>query len=141
MKLSELLADSDPERSRELAELGLEQITAPRPVEFTFRDGSYFRRGAFDESTASRVHARAGMLAEDDGDLAGALAHHQSAVARFRFNFASGVALVRLHAHAGRLADARRAFERLEAVGAPQRYLARARALLGSGTAGWHPCE
>lgn len=131
VKLGELLADPDPERSRALVELGLERITEPHPVEFAFRDGSYTPRGAFDESTASRVHTRAGVLAEADGDLAGALEHHQSAVARFRFNFASGVTLVRLHAQAGRPADARREFRRLEAAGAPGSYVAQARALLG----------
>ena len=139
VKLSELLAVSDAGRSRALAQQGLEQITEPHPVEYAFRDGRYVPRGAFDEPTASRVHTRAGMLAEDDGDLAGALGHHQRAVARFRFNFASGVALVRLHAQAGRLADARHELRRLEAAGAPERYLDEARALLG-GTARRYPC-
>lgn len=130
-KLSELLQNTDAERSRALVEHGLNQITEPRPVTFVFGGGSYVSRGAFDEATASRVLTRAGILAEDDGDLPGALEHHENAVARFRFNFRSGVELVRLYAQAGRDADARHALRRLEESGAPRQYLTEARRMPG----------
>ena len=129
--LSELLAGSDADRSRALVERGLTQITEPRPVTFVLRDGSHVPRGGFDESAASRVLTRAGVLAEGDGDLAGALEHHRNAVARFRFNFRSGVELVRLHAAAGRVEDARAALRRMEGLGAPSHYLTEARGVQG----------
>ena len=131
VKLSELLDTADAETSRALVERGIEMITEPDPVEFVLRDGDLVPRGVFDESTASRVHTRAGILAERDGDLARAILHHQRGVDLFRFNFPSGVALVRLHATEGRLTDARRAFRRLEGIGAPSRYLTQARTVLG----------
>lgn len=77
------------------------------------------------------MHTRAGVLAEGDGDLAGALRHHENAVERFPFNFRSGVALVRLYSGAGRVEDARGALRRLEAVEAPSHYLAEARRVPG----------
>ena len=131
VKLSELLDTADAETSRALVERGIEMITEPDPVEFVLRDGNFVPRGVFDESTASRVHTRAGILAERDGDLARAILHHQRGVDLFRFNFPSGVALVRLHATEGRLTDARREFRRLEGIGAPSRYLTQARTVLG----------
>ena len=133
VKLSELLDTADVETSRALVERGLEMIAEPDPVEFVLRDGEFVPRGRFDEATASQVHTRAGILAERNGDLARAILHHQRGVDLFRFNFPSGVALVRLLATEGRLADARREFRRLEGVGAPSRYLAEARASLGLG--------
>ena len=129
--LSELLDGVDEDESRALLERGLRMVREPSPVEFVFRGGEFAPVGAFDEPTASRVHTRAGMLAERDGDLDGAVEHHEMAVARFRFNFPSLVALVRLHAREGRVADARRHFRQLEAAGAPGRYLSEARRLLG----------
>ena len=131
VKLSELLETGDAEASRALVEQGLRMITEPDPVEFVLRDGDFVPRGGFDESTASRAYTRAGILAERDGDLPAAIAHHGRAVGIFRFNFPSGVALVRLHAGAGRMADARRELRRLEAAGAPGRYLTEARIALG----------
>ena len=131
VKLGELLRDMDAERSRILIEQALERIAEPRPVTFVLKDGGYVPRGDFDEPTASWVLTRAGSLAENDGDLAGALAHHEDAVARFRFNFRSGVALVRLYAGVGRVADARRELRRLDEVGAPDEYLTRARSVPG----------
>ena len=131
VKLSELLDTRDPEASRTLVERGMEMITEPDPVEFVVRDGDFVPRGVFDESTASRVHTRAGILAEREGDLDGALLYHKRGVEHFRFNFPSGVALVRLHAEAGRLTEARRELRRLEGVGAPSRYLAEARTVPG----------
>ena len=130
MKLSELLDTADPETSRALVERGMEMITEPDPVEFVVRDGDFVPRGVFDESTASRVHTRAGILAEREGDSARALTHHERAVEIFRFNFVSGVALVRLHAEDGRVTNARRELQRLEGIGAPSRYLTQARAVL-----------
>ena len=129
--LSELLDGTDPARSREILERGLKQVREPSPVEFVFRDGGFAPTGAFGEPTASRVHTRAAVLAERDGNLAGAIEHHELALARFRFNFRSSLALVRLHARAGRLADARREFSRLEAARAPAHYLTEARTFLG----------
>ena len=108
----------------------MEMITEPDPVEFVFRDGDVSPRGIFDESTASRVHTRAAILAERDGDSARALTHHERAVEIFRFNFVSGVALVRLHAEDGRVTNARRELQRLEGIRAPSRYLTQARAVL-----------
>ena len=131
VKLSELLDTAYAETSRALVERGIEMITDPEPVEFVLRDGDFVPRGVFDESTASRVYTRAGILAERDGDLARSLVHHERGVERFRFNYPSRVALVRLHAEAGRLTDARRELRRLEAVGAPSSYLAEARIVLG----------
>ncbi len=131
VKLSELLDTADAETSRVLVERGIEMITEPDPVEFVVRDGDFVPRGGFNESTASRVYTRAGILAERDGDLAAALTHHDRAVEVFRFNFASGVALVRLNAEDGRVTDARRELRRLEGIGAPSRYLTQARTVLG----------
>ena len=131
VQLSEVLDGVDDDESRALLERALKMVREPGPVEFVFRDGGFAPVGAFGEPTASRVHTRAGMLAERDGDLDGAVEHHELALARFRFNFRSGVALVRLHAQAGRLADARHEFRRLEAAGAPGRYLSEARAFPG----------
>ena len=130
VKLSQLLDTADPETSRALVERGMEMITEPDPVEFVFQDGDVSPRGIFGESTASRVHTRAAILAERDGDSARALTHHERAVEIFRFNFVSGVALVRLHAEDGRVTNARRELQRLEGIGAPSRYLTQARAVL-----------
>lgn len=131
VKLSELLGDTDTGRLRVLVEQALNQITEPRPVTFVFRDGSHVSRGAFDEATASRVLTRAGVLAEDDGELARAREHHENALSRFRFNFRSGVELVRLYARDGRVEDARAVLRQLETVGAPSQYLTEARGLPG----------
>jgi len=131
--LSELLDGVDEDESRALLERGLGMVREPAPVEFVFRGGGFAPVGAFDEPTASRVHTRAGMLAERDGDLDGAVEHHEQAVARFRVSFPSLLALVRLHAREGRVADAHQHFRRLEAAGAPGRYLSEARRLLGLG--------
>ena len=131
--LSELLDGVDEDESRALLERGLGMVREPAPVEFVFRDGRFAPIGAFDEPTASRVLSRAGMLAERDGDLDGAIEHHERAAARFRFNFPSLLALARLHAREGRVADARQHFRRLEAAGAPGRYLSEARRLVGLG--------
>ncbi len=129
--LSALLDGVDEDESRALLERGLMMVREPAPVEFVFRGGGFAPVGTFDEPTASRVFTRAGMLAERDGELDGAVEHHERAVARFRFNFPSLLALVRLHAQEGRVADARRHFRRLEAAGAPDRYLSEARTFLG----------
>lgn len=131
--LSELLYRVDEDESRALLERGLGMVREPGPVEFVFRNGEFTPIGVFDEPTASRVHTHAGMLAERDGDLDGAVENHEVAVARFRFNLPSLLALVRLHAQEGRVADARQHFRRLEAAGAPGRYLSEARRLLGLG--------
>lgn len=131
--LSELLDGVDENESRALLERGLTMVAEPAPVEFVFRGGEFAPIGAFDEPTASKVRTRAGVLAERDADLDGAVEHHERAVARFRFNFRSLLALVRLHAQEGRVADARRHFRALEAAGAPGRYLSEARGLLGLG--------
>ncbi len=130
VKLSELLDALDPDASRALLDRGLQMVEDPAPVDFVIRDDRFVPRGAFDQSTASRTYTRAGVVAERDGDLGRAAALHERAVEVFRFNFASGVALVRVWVANGQVADARRELERLEGVGAPSRYLAEARALL-----------
>jgi tetratricopeptide (TPR) repeat protein len=114
--LAEVLMEMDPglQGAREVLAKGVELLTSGDDSEQPQR---------MEISSVSRLYSSLASVLEKQGEVDEAVKYHLAAVKKFKYNYASLAALVRLYKKSGQEAKSGEAFNKLKTLNPPQKYL------------------
>lgn len=123
IQLADLIEETNLDKAVRLLMEGLKIVSRGEPVKYILKGNNFQELDLFEQPAVSRLYTAYALLIEKKGRIEEAIKYHKEALKFFKYNYNSGVSLVRLYKQKNMLEEAQRIFEELKKINLPRKYL------------------